>query len=139
MNKHAYLFGFSILLFLFACNDRNKSVSSEETGQAKADSMKASIAERAFGNYNNAPVTEYTLTNSSGMQASILNYGGTVSKLIVPDKKGKMGDVVLGFETFDGYRQKKDPFFGSLVGRYANRLANAKFTLDGKTYKLAAN
>jgi aldose 1-epimerase len=101
--------------------------------------MKASIKERPFGDYNNAPVTEYTLTNSSGMQAGILNYGGTITKLIVPDKNGKMGDVVLGFETFSGYVQKGNPYMGALVGRYANRIASAKFALDGKTYKLAAN
>jgi aldose 1-epimerase len=73
------------------------------------------------------------------MQAGILNYGGTITKLITPDKKGKMGDVVLGFENFSGYMQKNEPYIGALVGRYANRIANAKFTLDGKTYKLAPN
>jgi aldose 1-epimerase len=103
------------------------------------DSSKGGITERPYGNYENQPVIEYTLTNSSGMQASILNYGGTVTKLTVPDKNGNMGDVVLGFDSFDGYMQKNDPFFGSLVGRYANRIANGKFTLDGKTYTLAAN
>ena len=79
------------------------------------------------------------LTNPAGMQVGILNYGGTVTKIIVPDRHRKMGDVVLGFESFDGYQQKKDPYFGSLVGRYANRIAQAKFTLDGKIYTLAAN
>src|SRR5262249_6992689 len=56
-----------------------------------------------------------------------------------PDKNGTMGDVVTGFASFDGFLQKGDPFFGALVGRYGNRIANAKFTLDGKTYTLAAN
>jgi aldose 1-epimerase len=73
------------------------------------------------------------------MQVSILNYGGTITKLMVPDKDGKMGDVVLGFESFDGYRQKNNPYMGALVGRYANRIGSAKFTLDGKTYTLAPN
>ena len=137
MNKHAYLFYFPVLLFFFACN--NSPASNEEAAQATTDSMKASITEKPFGNYYNAPVTEYTLTNSSSMQAGILNYGGTITKLITPDKKGKMGDVVLGFENFSGYMQKNEPYMGALVGRYANRIANAKFTLDGKTYKLAPN
>jgi aldose 1-epimerase len=137
MNKQAYLFYFPVLLFFFACN--NSPASNEEAAQATTDSMKASITEKPFGNYYNAPVTEYTLTNSSGMQAGILNYGGTITKLITPDKKGKMGDVVLGFENFSGYMQKNEPYMGALVGRYANRIANAKFTLDGKTYKLAPN
>ena len=139
MNKQAYLLCFPVILFFFACNNSNNSVSKGEAGQSATDSMKASITEKPFGNYYNAPVTEYTLTNSSGMQASILNYGGTITKLMVPDRNGKMGDVVLGFETFGGYMQKKDPYIGALVGRYANRIANAKFTMDGKTYKLAPN
>ncbi len=139
MNKRASLFYFLILLFLFACNNSNNSASNEETTQVTTDSMKASITEKPFGNYYNAPVTEYTITNSSGMQAGILNYGGTITKLITPDKNGKMGDVVLGFENFSGYMQKNEPYMGALVGRYANRIANAKFTLDGKTYKLAPN
>jgi aldose 1-epimerase len=58
---------------------------------------------------------------------------------MAPDKNGKLGDVVLGFNSFDGYLQKNNPFFGALVGRYANRIANAKFMLDGKTYTLANN
>jgi aldose 1-epimerase len=139
MNKQAYLLCFPIILFFFACNNSSNSVSKEEAGQSATDSMKASITEKPFGNYYNAPVTEYTLTNSSGMQASILNYGGTITKLIVPDRNGKLGDVVLGFESFSGYMQKKDPYMGALVGRYANRIGNAKFTMDGKTYKLAPN
>ena len=139
MNKQAYLLYFPVILFFFACNNSSNSVSKGEAGQSATDSMRASITEKPFGNYYNAPVTEYTLTNSSGMQASILNYGGTITKLMVPDRSGKMGDVVLGFETFGGYMQKKDPYMGALVGRYANRIANAKFTMDGKTYKLAPN
>ena len=139
MNKQAYLLCFPVILFFFACNNSSNSVSKGEAGQSATDSMKATITEKPFGNYYNAPVTEYTLTNSSGMQASILNYGGTITKLMVPDRNGKMGDVVLGFETFGGYMQKKDPYIGALVGRYANRIANAKFTMDGKTYKLAPN
>ena len=139
MNKQVSLLYFPVLLFLFACNSSNNSPSNEETTHVTADSMKASITEKPFGSYNNAPVTEYTVTNSSGMQAGILNYGGTITKLITPDKRGKMGDVVLGFEAFSGYTQKNEPYMGALVGRYANRIANAKFTLDGKTYKLAPN
>jgi len=128
------------LLFLIACtnNAGSDNKSKEKTGES-TDTSKTSTMERAFGNYDNQPVTEYTLTNSSGMQVSILNYGGTVTKLMVPDRNGTAGDVVLGFDSFDGYLQKNDPYFGSLVGRYANRIANGKFTLDGKTYTLAGN
>jgi len=126
------------LLFVIACNNSSYTNSSETT-QTKTDTAKSGDRGKSFGRYNGEAVTEYTLTNSSGMQVSILNYGGTVTKLLVPDKSGNPGDVVLGFDSFDGYLQKNDPYFGSLVGRYANRIANAKFTLDGKIYTLAAN
>src|SRR6185369_2396316 len=116
------------LIFFSACTSSNEKKES-----------KPGIMETAFGNYESQPVTEYTITNGSGMQVSIINYGGTVTKIIVPDKDGKMGDVVLGFDSLSGYLQKGDPYFGSLVGRYANRIANAKFTLDGKEYSLAGN
>ena len=101
--------------------------------------MKPGITEKSFGIYESKPVTEYTITNAKGMQVSIINYGGTVTKLITPDKNGKMGDVVLGFDSLDGYLQKGDPYFGALIGRYGNRIANGKFTLDGKQYTLAQN
>ena len=84
-------------------------------------------------------VFQYTLTNKSGIVVKILNYGGTVTNIITPDKNGKMGNVILGYDSLSGYRQPGNPFFGSLVGRYANRIANAKFTLDGKEYTLAKN
>ncbi len=135
--RRIHLMPLTCLLFVIACN--NSETNSNEKTEQKTDSTKAGITEKSFGNYNGEAVTEYTLTNSSGMQVSILNYGGTVTKLLVPDKNGNPGDVVFGFDSFDGYQQKNDPYFGSLVGRYANRIANAKFTLDGKTYTLAGN
>jgi aldose 1-epimerase len=84
-------------------------------------------------------VFQYTLTNKNGMIVKILNYGGTVTDIMTPDKNGKMGDVVLGYESLNGHTQTGNPFFCVLVGRYANRIANAKFTLDGKEYTLAPN
>jgi aldose 1-epimerase len=80
----------------------------------------------------------YTLTNHNGMQVSITNYGGRVVSILVPDRNGKIADVVLGFDHLQGYLET-NPFFGALVGRYANRIAHGKFTLDGVTYKLALN
>src|SRR5579875_1434108 len=123
----------TILFFaIAACN--NSSQNSSETKKEKMG-----ITETSFGSYEGKPVTEYTLTNANGMQVSIINYGGTVTKIITPDKNGNMGDVILGYKSLDGYLQKANPYFGALIGRYANRIANAKFTLDGKTYQLAAN
>jgi aldose 1-epimerase len=80
----------------------------------------------------------YTLTNRQGMQAAITNYGARVVSIRVPDRHGKVADVVLGFDDLQGYLGN-NPYFGAIVGRYANRIAKARFTLDGVEYKLAAN
>ncbi len=86
------------------------------------------------------PVDIYTLRNSKGSEARIMTYGGIVVSLKVPDRDGKMGDVVWGFDNLQGYLSKPPPpYFGALIGRYGNRIAKAKFTLDGKTYNLPAN
>jgi aldose 1-epimerase len=94
---------------------------------------------KAFGKTKTGDQMDlYTLTNKSGMEAAITNYGGIVVSLKVPDRKGQLGDVVLGFDTADGYLGEH-PYFGSIVGRYGNRIGNAKFSLNGTEYKLAAN
>lgn len=80
----------------------------------------------------------YTLTNSKGMQVGITNYGARIVSIIVPDRDGHMADVVLGFDSLKGYLGN-DPFFGATVGRYANRIANGHFKLDGVEYKLPIN
>lgn len=92
-----------------------------------------------YGMVGSDSVFQYALSNKNGMVVKILNYGGTVTDILTPDKNGKMGDVVLGYDSLSGYRQTGNPYFGCLVGRYGNRIANAKFTLDGKEYTLAAN
>jgi aldose 1-epimerase len=81
----------------------------------------------------------YTLKNQSGMAMKITNYGAIVTELLVPDKNEKAEDVVLGFDTVPEYWEKASPYFGTIVGRYGNRIGKATFTLDGKTYKLAKN
>ncbi len=85
-----------------------------------------------------AAVDLYTLTNSNGVEVKITNFGGIIVSLLVPDKNGKLGDVTLGFDTLADY-QEKSPYFGCLVGRYANRIGHAKFSLNGVEYHLAAN
>lgn len=82
-----------------------------------------------------ATVTEYTLINKNGLVLKCLDYGTIITELHVPDKTGKMADVVLGFDKLDGYL-KGHPYFGANVGRCANRIGNAKFSLDGKEYTL---
>lgn len=84
------------------------------------------------------PVQVYTLRNANGVEARIINYGGIVLLIKVPDRNGRMGDVVLGYDTLAEY-EKESPYFGCLVGRYGNRIAKGRFTLNGQTYTLATN
>jgi aldose 1-epimerase len=80
----------------------------------------------------------YTLTNSHGVEVRAMNYGGIILSIRVPDRKGQLADIVLGHETLEGYIPNL-PFLGAIVGRYANRIANGTFTLDGKKYELSKN
>ncbi|MGB6832095.1 MAG: aldose epimerase family protein [Candidatus Acidiferrum sp.] len=84
-------------------------------------------------------IESYTLYNSRGASAKVITYGATLTELHVPDKNGKMGDVVLGFDNLEGYASGPHPYFGATIGRYGNRIAKGKFTLDGKEYQLAIN
>ncbi len=83
-------------------------------------------------------VDAYTLTNAHGLQVTAITYGGIITSILVPDRTGKLGDIVLGYDSLAGYL-KASPYFGAIVGRYANRIAGARFTLDGKTYRVPAN
>ena len=84
------------------------------------------------------PVDIYTLTNAKGMRVRLINYGATTVSIEAPDKDGKVSDVTLGYETLEGWLTSTS-YFGATVGRYANRIAEGKFTLDGQTYTLATN
>ncbi len=106
---------------------------------AAADAGKASIERQDFGKTADGTAVDlYVLTNTSGMVVKIMTYGGIITQILVPDKTGKMGDVVLGFDSLEGYL-KGHPYFGALVGRVANRIAKGKFSLLGKDYTLAVN
>ena len=97
------------------------------------------ITRAPFGNLpDGTPINVFQLRNKHGATASIINYGGIVVSLRVPDRNGNFGDVVLGYDTLDGYL-KSSPYFGCLVGRYGNRIAKGKFTLQGQEYTLATN
>ena len=96
------------------------------------------IKKQAFGTVPEGRVDLYTMTNSRGMEVRAMNYGGIIVSLRVPEKKGVLADVVLGFDTLDAYLNNK-PYFGAIIGRYANRIANGKFTLNGAGYRLARN
>ncbi len=94
---------------------------------------------KSFGQTENGTETTlYSLTNANGIKADITNYGGIVVRLLVPDRYGNMDDVVLGYNTLDEYL-RDSPYFGCIVGRVGNRIAEGKFELDGKTYELVTN
>jgi len=100
---------------------------------------KSKMQKQSFGKTEDGqPVDLYILTNKNGVEAAITNYGGTVVSLKVADRNGKFEDVVLGYDNLDGYATGK-AYIGATVGRYANRIAHATFTLDGTTYTLAKN
>ncbi len=84
-------------------------------------------------------VDRYVLTNGHGMRVKILPYGGIVQSLEVPDRNGETANVVLGFDEVQGYLDHPDPYFGALIGRYGNRIADGRFTLDGTSYALPVN
>src|SRR5437016_618474 len=104
---------------------------------------KTNVTSQPFGKLpDGTPIEIYTL-NDGRFQAWVMAYGGTVVSLRVPDRKGQAADVVLGFDNLDGYvannNNKGTAFFGALIGRYANRIAHATFTLDGKKYEVPKN
>jgi len=98
------------------------------------------ITQSAFGKLPDGRTAEiYTLTNRDGMRAGITNYGGILVSLKVPDRQGRMADVVLGYDSLAGYVHDTATYFGALVGRYANRIARGHFQLDGHRYTLPIN
>ena len=99
---------------------------------------KVSIMKSRFGKIGDQDVYLFTLTNKHGITVKITNYGGIITQILVPDKNGKTGDIVLGYDSLQPY-VSNNPYFGAIVGRYANRIANGEFTLDGKKYTLAKN
>ena len=99
----------------------------------------AGVSHKPFGKLpNGAAVTEYTLDNGKGVKMSVIDFGGIITRLETADKAGKTADIVLGFTNIEPYEANK-PYFGALIGRFGNRIGKAKFSLDGKTYTLAAN
>ena len=99
----------------------------------------ATVEVTKFGSMaDGTAIEQYTLKNAKGAIAKVITYGATLTELWVPDRTGKLGDVVIGFDQIQGYLSKA-PWFGATVGRVANRIAKAKFTLDGKEYSLEVN
>ena len=105
----------------------------------KGASVMMNITRESFGQLPDGTAVElYTLINAKGVKARLMTYGAILVSLEVPDRDGRLGDIVLGYDALEGY-VKNSPYFGAIVGRYGNRLAKGRFALDGKTYTLATN
>ena len=119
-----------VLLVQLSCA---RTMTSDATSSARG------ITKSPFGKLpDSTSVDLYTLRNKSGIEARIITYGGIVVSIDTPDRSGKLDDIVLGFDSLSGYVHDS-PYFGAIVGRYANRIAKGRFTLDGKTYQLPVN
>jgi aldose 1-epimerase len=96
------------------------------------------VARASFGHHAGQPLDTFTLRNAHGIEVKATTFGATITSIVTPDRAGERGEITLGFDTPNEY-VKNTPFFGALVGRYGNRIARARFVLDGQTYTLAAN
>src|SRR5262245_54337307 len=125
----------SMVLVATASNDAQNA----QKPAAKPPLKEGSVNKAAFGKTPEGEAVDiYTLTNSEGMEVRAITFGGIITSIRVPDKNGKFDDVALGFDDLAAYL-KNPPFLGAIIGRYGNRIAAGKFTLDGKTYSLAIN
>ncbi len=144
MKRFKILFSGILLIVTAAFFISSCSNNSKKSKQTKKEKTKMSITRENFGKTKQAKqVYLYTLKNENGITVKITNYGGIVTSLTVPDNQGKFDDIVLGFDSLKSYTSEKYinacPYFGALIGRYANRIAKGRFILYGKEYKLACN
>ena len=128
----ALFLGLTSILLATACDREGaRGGDAAAADSARSAPARASIATEPFGTTSDGqPVELYTLTNTSGMVVRFTNYGGIITAIEVPDRNGTLEDVTLGFDSLQGYLGEH-PYFGSLIGRYANRIARGRFTLDG--------
>jgi aldose 1-epimerase len=136
MIKHSvFLTSIALLLLLFSCAERT---SQKETSKQPKE-LNMHLTKERFGLVDDSiQVYLFTMKNKNGVEVKITNYGGIVTSIIVPDKNGSFDDIALGFNRLEPYLAGH-PYFGCIVGRYANRIDKGQFTLDGRTYRLATN
>lgn len=141
MKKEFWLIYILALTTIYApgCKKKTPPPKEAEVKLEVKETIPMSANEEPFGQTpDGRQIVLFTLTNPNGLRARITNYGAILVSLEVPDKNGKSADITLGFDSLEGYL-KGHPYFGAIVGRYANRIGKAQFTLDGVLYKLAAN
>lgn len=124
-------------LMLFSCKEEKKE--QPMPGQAQ-QIKKGSVTKSDYATTKDGTkIDKYTLINGKGMKMEVITYGGIITSLNAPDKNGRYEDIVLGYTTADDYLNGNPFFFGAIIGRYGNRIAKGKFSLDGKEYQLATN
>ncbi len=140
--KHSLIL-FTFTLLIMSCQenkDKSAADAAKDSTTNAEQNNKATPDASGFRDTIDGKITNlYTLRNANGMIATITNYGGRVVSLLVPDKNGKMTDVVVGFKSVKDYVNSTEPYFGATIGRYGNRIAKGKFKLDGKEYTLFTN
>lgn len=126
---------------VFSCNDNKTAETGANNNRDSSSANQSMVPDRkSFQDDINGKKTDlYVLKNSNGMTLAVTNYGGRFVSLLVPDKTGKMRDVVVGFKTVDEFVNSTEPYFGATIGRFGNRIANGRFTLDGQQYSLSVN
>lgn len=132
MKRWAGLVIASVILWQIGCV-------SQESDALRSSSGRASVTRALFGATRDGAVVDvFTLTNANGLEMRAMTYGGIILSLRVPDRDGRLDDIVLGYDDLEGYLTDS-PYFGAIVGRYGNRIANGRFTLDGETHQLETN
>jgi aldose 1-epimerase len=130
---------FGILFLLAACGSNHSSTTENSTADSMQTNTTSPVKQQKYGSADGNEIMQYTLTNAAGMIVKLINYGGTITNIIVPDSSGNPGDVVLGFDSLEGYLGKQNPYFGCITGRCANRIGKGRFSIDGKSYQLPLN
>lgn len=122
----------------------NMAQAQDEKEPMASNEAEHGVIKSVFGQLPNGDqVDVYQITNTNGIELRVANYGGTILSLKTPDREGNVDDIVLGFDSLDDYLsdeyRRANPYFGAIIGRYGNRIAQGQFTLDGETYTLATN
>jgi len=128
------------LIVLFCATVSTVRFGPQATPKADAPNVTptSGVTRSSFGTVSGQNVEMFTLRNAHGVEVKATSYGAIITSIVTPDRNGRPGDIVLGFDTIEGYL-KDSPYFGAVVGRYGNRIAKGRFTLDGHTYALATN
>lgn len=127
------------MLFAVSCNSNGTNSTTQKSTQGVVSDTTAISAKSFEKEIDGKPVHLFSLKNKSGSKALVTNFGGRLVGLFVPDKEGKLVDVVAGFDSIEGYQKSTEPYFGATIGRYGNRIAKGRFTLDGKAYQIFTN